>query len=67
MLFFLTYVIVAFISITFKNFLRNSHRGLLETNVTSIHEDAGSIPGLTHLLSELRIQCCHELWWRLQM
>ena len=33
---------------------------------TSIHEDAGLIPGLTQL-SGLRIQCCHELWYRLQM
>ena len=24
----------------------NSHRGSAETNLTSIHEDAGSIPGL---------------------
>ena len=34
------------------------------TNLTSIHEDAGSIPGL---LSGLRIQHCHVLWCRLQM
>ena len=25
---------------------RSSHRGSAETNLTSIHEDAGSIPGL---------------------
>ena len=30
------------------------------TNPTSIHENAGSIPGLV-----LRIQHCHELWCRL--
>ena len=33
------------------------------TNTTRIHEDAGSIPGL----SGLRIQHGHELWWRLQV
>ena len=34
------------------------------TNPTSIHEDAGSIPGL---LSGLRIPHCCELWCRSQM
>ena len=33
------------------------------TKPTWIHEDAGSIPDL---LSELRIQHCHELWCRSQ-
>ena len=37
----------------------SSHHGSVEMNLTSIHEDTGSIPGL---LSELRIWCCHELW-----
>ena len=32
-------------------------------NPASIHEDEGSIPGLA---SGFRIQCCHELWCRLQ-
>ena len=32
------------------------------TNPTRIHEDAGSIHGL----SQLGIQRCHELWCRLQ-
>ena len=32
-------------------------------NPTSIHENVGLIPEL----SELRIQCCHKLWCRLQM
>ena len=33
-------------------------------NATSIHEDLGSIPGDS--FSGLRIQCCYELWCRLQ-
>ena len=33
-------------------------------NPTSIHEDAGSIPGL---LSGLRIWHCRELWYKSQM
>ena len=32
-------------------------------NLTSIHEDEGSILAL---LSGLRIQCCHEVWCRSQ-
>ena len=38
--------------------------GSVEMNLISIHEDAGSIPSS---LSGLRIQCCRELWCRLQM
>ena len=34
-------------------------------NLTSIHEDVGSIPGLS--LSELKIQHSQELWYRSQM
>ena len=30
-----------------NNTERSSHCGAVETNLTSIHEDAGSIPGLT--------------------
>ena len=30
-----------------KNTLGSSHCGAAKTNPTSIHEDAGSIPGLT--------------------
>ena len=32
-------------------------------NLTSVHEDVGSIPGLT----QLRIQGCCELWHKSQM
>ena len=45
-------------------FFWSSHHGSAEMNVTGIHEDTGSIPGLSH---GLRIQCCCELWCRLQM
>ena len=48
--------------IAFKNYhCRSSHQWL--TNLTRNHEVAGLIPGL---LSELRIQRCHERWCRLQ-
>ena len=36
----------------------------METNATSIHEDAGFIPGL---ISGLRVQCCHDLWLRVHV
>ena len=39
------------------------HHGSAEANLTSIHEDATSIPGLAQ---GLRIRHCHELRWRLQ-
>ena len=42
----------------------SSRRGSLETNLTSIHEDAVSIPAL---LSGLKIWRCHELGCRSQM
>ena len=38
---------------------RSSHHGSVETNLTSICEDAGSIPGLSQW-------CCCELWCRSQ-
>ena len=43
---------------------RRSHHGSAETNLISIHRDAGSISGS---LSGLRIWCCCDLWCRSQM
>ena len=42
----------------------SSHQGSVEMNLTSIHEDAGSIPGLAQ---QVRIQPCCGLWCRSQM
>ena len=43
---------------------RSSYHGSVETNLTSNHEDAGSIPGLAQGLS---IRCCLKLWCRSPM
>ena len=47
-----------------NNLNKSSRRGVAETNLTSIHEDVGSIPGLT---SGSEIWHCYELWCRSQM
>ena len=36
-----------------KTDYRSSHRGSAETNLTSIHEDTGSIPGFAHWVKDL--------------
>ena len=46
-----------------KNVFRSSHCGSVEVNLTSIHEDTGSIPGPVQWVEEWH--CC-ELWCRLQ-
>ena len=52
-----------FIIYTFKmGKVWSSCRGSAETDLTSIHEDAGSIPGLAQC-----IQHCCELWCGLQI
>ena len=42
-----------------KPLLQSSYGGSVETNPTSIHEDAGLIPGP---IRWVKIQCCSELW-----
>ena len=47
-----------------KNIVRSSCCGSAETNLTSIHDEAGLIPGLAQGFG---IPSCHELWCRSQM
>ena len=44
---------------------RSSRCGTAEINLTSIHENAGLIPGLAQQVGDLK--SCHELWCRSQM
>ena len=48
-------------SVHLRDWSRSSHRGAAETNLISIHEDAGLIPDLPQWLRTWR--CC-ELWCR---
>ena len=38
-----------------KRKIRKSHHGSVVTNLTSIHEDAGSIPGLAQFVKDLAL------------
>ena len=49
-----------------KKYFGSSHSDLAVRNPTSIHDDAGSMPGIAQWV-KYPARCCHELWCRLQM
>ena len=51
-------------SFPIKKLFGSSCCGAAEMNPTNIHEDVGSIPGLTQWVGG--VWCCHELWCRLE-
>ena len=44
-----------------------SCRSTVEMNPIRNYEVVSWIPGLAQWVNDLAIQCCHELWCRLQM
>ena len=46
-----------------KKEFRSSRRGTVETNLTSIPEDAGSIPGLSQWVKDLAVSCGVGCMW----